>query len=267
LGCSVVVFFFAYQSAMAKENLLTARRYSYVVDMNRAQRDWEDNEMIRVLELLKGQRPEFTGENDLRGFEWYYLSRQCDADLLRITADPLYILGVSFSPDGERLATAGTDKMVKIWGAHTGKKLMTLEGHTEQVNSVVFSPNGEYLATGSGDVREGIPDKPGEVIIWSARTGKKLHMLMGHTGFISQVAWSRDSKLLASASKDKTVKIWDPLKGREIDTIRGHQGLVDSVAFSGDGQYLASASADGKVMIWDIGGQALRHTLVLPRQL
>lgn len=45
--------------------------------------------------------------------------------------------------------------------------------------------------------------------IWSVFTGQIVRTLLGHTEGLSDIAWSGDSKYLASASDDKTIRIWD----------------------------------------------------------
>jgi WD40 repeat protein len=56
---------------------------------------------------------------------------------------------VSFSPDGQRLASASYDKTVKVWDLADGKEMLTLEGHKNEVLSVRFSPDGRRLASAS----------------------------------------------------------------------------------------------------------------------
>src|SRR5262245_19944491 len=51
------------------------------------------------------------------------------------------------SPDGQRLAAGGSDHMVRVWDAATGKELLALKGHTKEVTSVVFSADGKRLAS------------------------------------------------------------------------------------------------------------------------
>ena len=51
--------------------------------------------------------------------------------------DTLY--GISFSPDGATLATAGYDRLIKLWDIQTGKLLRTLEGHNGAVHGIAFS--------------------------------------------------------------------------------------------------------------------------------
>ncbi|MEW6607351.1 MAG: restriction endonuclease [bacterium] len=71
-------------------------------------------------------------------------------------------------------------------------------------------------------------------------------------GEVECVAFSKDGKYLASASKNNTVKVWEVAKLKEITTLKGHTGYVFSVAFSPDGRYLASASRDKTIKVWDV---------------
>src|SRR5207244_3872926 len=62
-----------------------------------------------------------------------------------------FVTSMAYSPDGNRLATTLQSKTVKIWDVQTGKELLSLEGHTTQVNCVAFSRDGKKVATGSND--------------------------------------------------------------------------------------------------------------------
>ena len=59
--------------------------------------------------------------------------------------------GVSFSPDGTKVASGSNDETVKLWDVTSGECLQTLEGHFDDVNSVSFSPDGTKVASGSYD--------------------------------------------------------------------------------------------------------------------
>ena len=139
---------------------------------------------------------------------------------------------------------------MKVWDAHTGKEVRTLQGHTKQVRSVAFSPDGAHLASGSDD---------NTVKVWKLGTGQEPRTLKGHTKWVTSVAFSPDGARLASGSSDRTVRLWDARTGQELRTLRGHTTQVLSVAFSPDGARLASGSGDNTVKIWDVGtGRELR---------
>lgn len=63
----------------------------------------------------------------------------------------LPVTGVSFSPDGRLLATAGADKTVRLWDVSTGKEVRKLSGHEKAVTCVAFSPDGKSVVSGSAD--------------------------------------------------------------------------------------------------------------------
>lgn len=77
-----------------------------------------------------------------------------------------------------------------------------------------------------------------------------------HKEEVTDISFSPNSKIIATASKDKTVKLWG-LDGKEITTLQGHQDLVSSVKFSPTGQIIATASWDGNVKLWTWEGQLI----------
>jgi len=68
--------------------------------------------------------------------------------------------------------------------------------------------------------------------------------------------------ILASASKDKTIKLWDVASGRELRTLTGHRGNVESLAPTGDP--LVSAGHDGSVRFWNAASGIGRWDRVTP---
>jgi WD40 repeat protein/transcriptional regulator with XRE-family HTH domain len=83
---------------------------------------------------------------------------------------------------------------------------------------------------------------------------------------VSDVAFSPNGKLLATADSDGTVRLWNPATdqavGAPLQTGSGTQGGVSAVAFSPDGKLLASASgSSGTVRVWN---SVTRRPLAVP---
>jgi WD40 repeat protein len=167
-------------------------------------------------------------------------------ELNRLEGHEAAVKSVSFSPDGQTIATASGDETVKLW-SRDGRELQTLQGHEATVTSVSFSPDGKTIATASWDKT---------VKLWS-RDGRQLQTFEGHKDTVTSVSFSPDGKTIATASWDKTVKLWSR-DGRQLQTLQGHEAIVWSVSFSPDGQTIATASGDETVKLWSRDGRQLQ---------
>jgi uncharacterized caspase-like protein len=98
--------------------------------------------------------------------------------------------------------------------------------------------------------------------LWDAATGRELRTMTGHTANIRAIAFSPNSRLLASSGYDALVKLWDTATGREIMTLNGHSLSVNTLAFSPDGKLLVSGSDDGSARLWDVSSGETLATLV-----
>jgi len=116
------------------------------------------------------------------------------------------------------------------------------------VTSVTISPNGK-LALKTGQDREK-PSDESIVSILDGTTGKEVGQLKGHTAAVTGVAFSPDSKLVATGSLDGTVKLWEIAAGKESATLKGHTDWVSSVAYSPNGEMVLSGSYDGTARLW-----------------
>jgi WD40 repeat protein len=152
-------------------------------------------------------------------------------------------VGVAYSPDGTRLASASMDRTVRLWEAATGKHLATLKGHTQTVLRVAFDRAGVRLASAGADQT---------VRLWDVQSGRELHTLRGHAGPVVGVVFSPDGRLLATAGEDGTVRLWDPAGPQLLRRLPAHKGPAMGVAFSPDGAWLASAGVDRTVALCEV---------------
>src|SRR5262245_15414551 len=140
------------QGALANEQALLARRRFYAAQDNLAQQALEAGQPARALELLESLRPRLDQE-DLRGFDWYYLWGLCHSNLHRTLSGPkgkgVYALAIT--PDGTTLVSGSHDASIRVWDVATGSERAVLTGHKDGIWRLAISPDGKIVASASND--------------------------------------------------------------------------------------------------------------------
>jgi len=146
---------------------------------------------------------------------------------------------IAFSPDGQTLIST-SDSEIKLWVVGTSQLLRPLTGGLLSARIGTFSPDGKTCIIGRLD---------GNLELWNPYSGERLRVHSSRSGGITSIAFSADSRTLASSS-GRTIELWEPHLNKRLYAFSTHLNRITSVAFSADSRTLASGS-DKIIELWN----------------
>jgi WD40 repeat protein len=118
------------------------------------------------------------------------------------------VLGVAWKRDSRTLASAGADKVIKVWDFVSGERKKNIEGAEKEVTAIAFvGATGEAVAA-SGDSQ----------VRLLRENGEKVRSFDGATEFMNTVAVTPDGMTVVAGGQDGMMHVWDGSSGKKLAT-------------------------------------------------
>jgi WD40 repeat protein/DNA repair exonuclease SbcCD ATPase subunit len=160
--------------------------------------------------------PSRSGSRQRGGRDGHQTAPLQDSPSLVLSGHEGFVLSVSWSRDGQLLASSSSDCTIRIWVSATGQCAHCLLGHQEQVTTIAF----RNVLGKSRETNDHSDD-------------------------------AESMYVLASASADNTIRYWSVDRGEQIDVIeKAHSACITSLSWNSSGNNIASVSVDKLLKLW-----------------
>jgi cell division cycle protein 20 (cofactor of APC complex) len=174
------------------------------------------------------------------------------------------VCGLSWSPDGQQLASGGNDNLVQLFDINRmDTPRCTLRGHTAAVKALGWSPHQSNLLASGGGTEDTT------LRFWNTMTGACTHSVYT-TSQICCLLWSKHSNEIVTSHgfSDYQLTIWKFPSMQSLAELKGHAARVLHLAISPDGQTVVSAAADETIRFWKcFAKQDEGHGIKSPKSL
>jgi WD40 repeat protein len=158
---------------------------------------------------------------------------------------------LALDPQGKLLVAGGASGIIKIWDAKTLEPVRTLGPAPGAIQSLSISPDGKLLAAVGPNAKDGVSDKPPDILLWELATGRELPTIPHPSPAFGATALSflPNGKQFVTA-QDRTLRVWDvdgtkPIKTIEMSALPRTFG---SIALHG--KRLVAGAYDHKLRLW-----------------
>lgn len=182
--------------------------------------------------------------------------------LLREFPSDYWINDVAFSPNGRLLAVGGMRSgfdqdriytgVAEVWDIETGQRVLSLNQHTDEVQSVSFSPDSTLLLTASIDTT---------AILWNIAEGTLLQTFP-HDNEVAYAEYSQDGAVILTSGPRIAPTLWNAQTGLKLRTFGAENIAVRGATLSPDGEIIATADLDGSLRLWDAETGRLERRVV-----
>lgn len=207
-------------------------------------RDYSDKSIVTVAFSPDGKRIA-SGNSEGTICIWDISSRK---RLKTIKGHSTFVSFITFSQDSKIITSVSSDQTIEQWNVLTGKLLSSKKETRDTRSFVAQSPDGKYTATGQGDPNREETDNT--INLRDNVTGKCIRTLTGHSLSVSALAFSPDSRFLASGSWDQTILLWNISTGKKIKMFKGYADLT-AITFSPNGKLIASGQGE-IIRVWNL---------------
>jgi len=188
-----------------------------------------------------------TGHCDGKILFWNLKSKQCFHE---VQAHRSRVQSLTWSYDGERLASAAASGNIKIWHSRTGSLLQTLASYQESTISLAFPHNCSHLLSGSQN---------GIIRLWNLSKKSGGRPICQHKRGLRALTTTSDGKLVISIGQDSIVYIQQANTGELLHRFKVSSNPVSALTVAPDNLRIITASQNGQICIWLITGELDRQ--------
>ena len=150
-----------------------------------------------------------------------------------------WVRSAVYAPVGNRLATAGNDRTLRVWATGNYKTPLYTRSHEAAIIELAYSPDATKLAT-VGFERT--------LRIYDAESGRVDRHMACPCPDNHAVVFSSDGEMIAAGGRCGTIRVWDVASGNVVSEVKAHRRRIRSLQFTADDQ-LVSVSDDRMVKV------------------
>jgi len=165
-------------------------------------------------------------------------------EILQIINTELEIFCVEMMNDSSTMISSHIDKTIRLWNRENGQQTGITDPHPFIVKIMALTPDGSTLIS-TGEMNH----KLRRIILNKIKTK---YVINYHKNKVNVVILSRDQRILAVGSNDKTISLWDTRTMKFIGSLEGHNKNVQCLAMTIDSKKLFSGAEDNTLRCWDL---------------